>query len=176
MLRPSAFTLAGFLAVSLPLQAVAGTPPANVAEATKKLEAVRAALTAAVAKIQVDPPSNADLDAALVAVDALKDTLNDGAAFETADLDYARLVLTARKELRTQREFVEQRRANIAIFDLRRKIDAAVVTLEEKAAKVSAKDVAPDDLDAARAAAAAVKKLLGEGKAFNRTRSGTQVA
>ncbi|MBX7098948.1 MAG: hypothetical protein K1X89_14660 [Myxococcaceae bacterium] len=168
MLRLSALTVAGCLVVSFPIQALAGTPPANVADATKKLESVRAALTAAVAKIQVDPPANADLDAALVAVDALKDTLADGAPFETQDLDYARLVLTARKELRTQREYVEQRRANIAIFDLRRKIDAAVATLDEKAGKVSAKDVAPDDLDAARAAAAAVKKLLGEGKAFTK--------
>jgi hypothetical protein len=91
----------------------------SVAEASKRVESARAALATAVQRIEKEPPSNADLDAALAAVEALKDALNAGASFETEDLDYARTVLAARKQLRTQREYVEERRAKVGASTVR---------------------------------------------------------
>src|SRR5438045_1352106 len=105
---------------------------ADGAEARKKLEAARTALSQAVERIKADPPSNADLDAAAAAVEALKDAIDSGASFEQSDLDYAKSALAARKELREKRDYVDQRRANIKVHDAHRAIDAAVKALSER--------------------------------------------
>jgi hypothetical protein len=136
----------------------------SVAEASKRVESARAALATAVQRIEKEPPSNADLDAALAAVEALKDALNAGASFETEDLDYARTVLAARKQLRTQREYVEERRAKVHIHDFRRRIDGALTALNERMAKLPEKDPAPKSMDEARTAVDALKKLTEEGR------------
>ncbi len=167
MVRTPALVLIGFFVLAS-VDASAGPPDADaaksVAEATKRLESARAALTAAVQRIEKDPPSNADLDAALAAVEALKKALDAGASFETADLEYAKAVLAARKELRTQREYVEDRRAKIHIYEFRRRIDDAMAALNDRMAKVSGKDPGPKEMDDARAAVAAVKQLAAESR------------
>jgi hypothetical protein len=167
MVRTPALVLFG-LFVLAPVVASAGSSEAgaakSVAEATKRLEGARAALAAAVQRITKDPPSNADLDAALTAVEALKNALDAGASFETADLEYAKAVLAARKELRTHREYVEERRAKIHIHEFRRRIDGAIATLNERMAKVAGKAPAPKEMDEARAAVAAVKTLAEESR------------
>ncbi len=155
------FALASVNASAAPQDAA---PAKSVAEATKRVESARAALTAAVQRIEKDPPSNADLDAALAAVEALKNALDAGASFETADLEYAKVVLAARKELRTQREYVEDRRAKVHIHDFRRRIDAALAALNAPMAKIAGKAPSPKEMDEARAAVAAVKKLADESR------------
>ncbi|ATB39463.1 hypothetical protein CYFUS_004907 [Cystobacter fuscus] len=167
MVRTSVLVFMGFLAFAT-LDASAAPPEAaaakSVAEASKRLEGARAALTTAVQRIEKDPPSNTDLDAALAAVEALKSALDAGASFETADLDYARAVLAARKELRTQREYVEGRRAKVHIFDSRRRMDEALATLNERMAKVSGKEPSSKEMDDARASVDALKKLADESR------------
>lgn len=163
-----AFVLASLVPLTA-FQAQAGAPDAgaaSVAAASKSLETARANLTKAVEKIQPDPPSTADLDAARDAVEALKDAIDFGANREPEDLDYARAALAARKELRTQREYVDGRRAKVHIFNHRRTIDAALATLKEAAKKVEAKEPAQADFDAARAAADALKKTADDGRQF----------
>src|SRR5258708_6911026 len=130
---------------------------ADSAAAGQKLEAARKTLAAAVERIKQDPPSNADLDAAHTAVEALKDAIDGGAELEQNDLDYAKAALAARKELRTQRDYVDQRRANVKIHDARRAVDGAVKALNDAAAKVQAKEPAPQDLYDAPLAADALK-------------------
>lgn len=136
----------------------------------QKLDAARDDLTKAVERIKPDPPSNADLDAAAAAVEALKTAIDAGAELEQSDLDYAKSALAARKELRTQREYVDQRRANVKIFDARRAIDAAMKPLDDSVAALQAKDKepSPKDFENARAAAAAVKKLADESRPFGK--------
>jgi hypothetical protein len=167
MVRLSALVFIGFCVLAS-VDASAGPPEAgaakSVAEATKRLESARASLAAAVQRIEKDPPSNADLDSALAAVEALKNALDAGASFETADLEYAKAVLAARKELRTQREYVEDRRAKIHIHDFRRRIDGAMAAMNERMAKVAGKDPSPKEMDEARAAVAALKKLAEESR------------
>jgi hypothetical protein len=167
MVRIPALVLIGFFVLAS-VDASAAPPDAgaakSVAEATKRLESARASLAAAVQRIEKDPPSNADLDAALAAVEALKNALDAGASFETADLEYAKAVLAARKELRTQREYVDERRAKIHIHEFRRRIDGAMAPLTERMAKVAGKDPGPKEMDDARAAVAAVKKLAEESR------------
>jgi hypothetical protein len=169
MVRISVLVIIGFVVFS-PVGAWAGPADAgaakSVAEASKRLESARAALSAAVKRIEKDPPGNADLDAALAAVEALKNALDAGASFETEDLEYAKTVLAARKELRTNREYVDERRAKVHIHEFRRRIDAELAVLNERAAKVSGKDSGPKELDEARAAVAAVKKLADEGRSL----------
>ncbi|QSQ19150.1 hypothetical protein JY651_27800 [Pyxidicoccus parkwayensis] len=164
MVRPPALVFIGFLLLAS-AEASAAAPEAgtakSVAEASKRVESARAALATAVQRIEKDPPSNADLDAALAAVEALKGALDSGASFETEDLDYAKTVLAARKQLRTQREYVEERRAKVYIFDFRRRIDASLATVNERMAKVSD---TPQSMDDARAAVEALKKLTVEGR------------
>ena len=167
MVRTPALIFIGFLVLSsvdAPAQPSNAGAAKSVAEATKRLESARAALAAAVKRIEKDPPSNADLDAALAAVEALKNALDAGASFETEDLDYAKAVLAARKEFRTNREYVEDRRAKVHIHEFRRRIDAAVVTLNERMGKVAGKEPGPKEMDEARAAVAAVKKLAEESR------------
>lgn len=167
MVRTSALVFIGFFVLAS-VNASAGPPEAgaakSVAEATKRLESARATLAAAVQRIEKDPPSNVDLDAALAAVEALKNALDAGASFETADLEYAKAVLAARKELRTQREYVEDRRAKIHIHEFRRRIDGAIAALNDRMAKVAGKAPGPKEMDDARAAVAAVKKLAEESR------------
>ena len=136
----------------------------SVEEASKRVERARAALVTAVQRIEKEPPSNADLDAALAAVEALKDALNAGASFETADLDYARTVLAARKELRTHRQYVDERRAKVHIHEFRRRIDGALAPLNERMAKLAERDPGPKAMDDARAAVEALRKLTEEGR------------
>ena len=149
-----------------------GTAPApasgakSAAAATQELDAAEKALEAAVKKIEPDPPSNADLDAAHNAVEALKKAIDDGAAFDEQDLDYAKAALNARKILRTQREYVDDRRAKVKIFDERRKIDADLAALNAAAAKTEPKTAAPKDFDDAHAAAAALESELKAGQEF----------
>ncbi|MDY7225342.1 hypothetical protein [Hyalangium rubrum] len=167
MVRTPVLVLIGFFLFA-PVAASAAPPEAgaakSVAEATKRVESARAALATAVQRIEKDPPSNADLDAAVAAVEALKEALNAGASFETADLDYARTVLAARKELRTRREYVDERRAKIHIHEFRRRIDGALGPLNERMAKLSEKDPGPKAMDEARAAVDSLKKLADEGR------------
>lgn len=167
MVRIPILVFTGFLFFAS-AQASAAAPDAgtarSVAEASKRVESARAALAAAVQRIEKEPPSNADLDAALAAVEALKDALNAGTPFETEDLDYARTVLAARKQLRTQREYVEERRAKVHIHDFRRRIDGALAALDARMAKLAEKDPAPKSMDEARAAVEALEKLAEEGR------------
>ncbi|MCP3097849.1 hypothetical protein LZ198_03055 [Myxococcus sp. K15C18031901] len=169
MVRPPVLMLFGLLTLAS-AQAVAAPPEAgaakSVAEASKRVESARATLTTAVQRIEKEPPSNTDLDAALAAVEALKSALDSGVSFETEDLDYAKTVLAARKQLRTQREYVEERRAKVHIHDFRRRIDGALAGLNERMAKVADKDLDPKAMDESRAAVDAVKKLAEEGRPF----------
>jgi hypothetical protein len=167
MVRISPLVFIGFIVLAS-LNASAAPPEAgaakSVAEATKRLESARAALATAVQRIEKDPPSNADLDAAVAAVEALKNALDAGASFETEDLDYAKAVLAARKELRTRREYVDERRAKIHIHDFRRRIDGAMATLNDRMGKVAGKNPGPKEMDEARAAVAEAKKLADESR------------
>ena len=138
----------------------------SVEEASKRVERARAALATAVQRIEKEPPSNADLDAAVAAVEGLKDALNAGANFETEDLEYAKTVLAARRELRTQRQYVDERRAKVHIHEFRRRIDAALAPLNERMAKLVERDADAKAMDEARAAVAAVRKLTDEGRSL----------
>ena len=139
---------------------------ASVAAASKALESARAAMVQAVKRIEADPPSNADLDAAHAAVNAVKDAIDSGAAREQEDLDYARAALAARKDFRTQRDYVDMRRAKVKIFDARRAIDAALATLKETAKSLDAREPSPKDFDDVRAATAALKKTVESSREF----------
>lgn len=139
---------------------------ASVADAQKNLDAARTKLTKAVERIQVEPPATEDLDAAFTAVNELKDAIDFGAAKEPEDLDYAKAALAARKELRTQREYVDQRRAKVHIFKQRRVIDAAVATLNERAKAVAEKEPSQSDFENARAAVKALKAAVDESRQF----------
>ncbi|MDC0713622.1 hypothetical protein POL68_34470 [Stigmatella sp. ncwal1] len=171
MVRIPVLVIIGFF-VFAPVDGFAGPPDAgaakSVAEASKRLESARAALSAAVKRIEKDPPGNADLDAALAAVEGLKNALDAGSSFETEDLDYAKTVLAARKELRTNREYVDERRAKVHIHEFRRRIDGELATLNERAAKVAGKDSGSKELDDARAAVTAIKKLADEGRSLTK--------
>lgn len=169
MVRTPILVFIGFLLfASAPASAAApdaGTAR-SVEEASKRVASARAALATAVQRIEKEPPSNADLDAAVAAVEALKDALNAGANFETEDLEYAKTVLAARRELRTQRQYVDERRAKVHIHEFRRRIDAALTPLNERMAKLPEKDPAPKAMDEARAAVQALKKLADEGRSL----------
>jgi hypothetical protein len=171
MVRIPALVFIGFFVLAS-VEAFAAPPEAgaakSVAEATKRLESARATLAAAVQRIEKEPPSNADLDAALAAVEALKSALDAGASFETEDLEYAKAVLAARKELRTKREYVDERRAKIHIFEFRRRIDGALATLNDRMTKVAGKDPGPKEMDDARAAVAAVKQMAEESRSLTK--------
>jgi hypothetical protein len=134
--------------------------PADLQAANKRLEEARKALANAVSRIEKDPPSNADLDAAAGAVTALKQAIDAGVHLEDQDLDYAKAVLNARKELRTHRDYVEQRRANVHIHNHRRAIDDVLAAMNERVKRTGAKDASAKDFDEARAAVAAVKKAV----------------
>src|SRR5262245_53395297 len=98
----------------------------DVAAARSRLQEASDNLAKAVQRIEKDPPSTPDLDAAWAAVGTLKDAIDAGAAHEAADLDYAKAALAARKQLRTQRDYVEERRAKVYLFNHRRTIEAAL--------------------------------------------------
>jgi hypothetical protein len=150
-------TLAVLALVVVPLVAFGDPPP--VAAASQKLESARANLSKAVQAIEKDPPSQPDLDAALAAVGALKEAIDSGAEFEAADLDFAKAVLAARKELRAQREYVETRRANVDIHNSRRALDAATSNANDRTKKaLEGKDAIAKDFDEARAAIEALRK------------------
>ncbi|MCP3143126.1 hypothetical protein [Pyxidicoccus xibeiensis] len=167
MVRTSVLVLVGFFLFAS-AEASAASPDAgtarSVSEASKRVESARAALATAVKRIEKEPPANADLDAAVAAVEALKDALTAGAGFETEDLEYAKTVLAARRELRTHREYVDERRAKVHIHEFRRRIDGALTPLNERMAKLTEKDPAPKAMDEARASVEAVKKLAEEGR------------
>jgi hypothetical protein len=162
--------MAGVLGVSFVLFPLVGAaaPATSVAEAQKTLETARTNLAKAVKAIEKDPPSTVDLDAALAAVGALKDAIEAGAAQEANDLDYAQATLAARKELRTQRTWVEERRAKVVIFDAHRAIDAALATVNDGVRRLEAKDAAPKDFDDARAAIDALKKVMEPARSFGK--------
>jgi hypothetical protein len=138
----------------------------SVAAALKALEMARANLAAAVKAIAVEPPANADLDTAHDAVGALKDAIDFGTGLEQEDLDYAKAVLAARKELRTQREYVDQRRGKVKIFAQRRIIDAAISKLTDAAKRLEANEPKPTDFEEARAAGKALQAALDESRPF----------
>ncbi|NTX33257.1 hypothetical protein HUA78_02285 [Myxococcus sp. CA033] len=167
MVRTSVLMLIGFL-VFASTDAPAAPPAAGAAksieEASKRLENARAALTTAVQRIEQEPPRGADLDAALAAVEALKEALNAGASFETEDLEYAKSVLAARKQLRTDREYVDERRAKVHIHDYRRRIDSALAPLNERMSKLGQGDPGSKAMDEARAAVDVLEKLTEEGR------------
>lgn len=152
--------LAALFLVAVPL-AHAGTP---AAAALDKLEKARANLTKAVQAIEKDPPATADLDAALTAVNGLKDAIEAGAAFEANDLEFAKSVLGARKELRTQREYVEGRRANMDIHNARRTIDEALKAVGGHAKAIEGKDPSPTDFDEAHTAVSALRKTVDDAR------------
>lgn len=162
-----------FAVVSLfAVNAVAASPDKGVAAAKERLENARSNLAKLVKIIEKDPPSTADLDAAHAAVGALKDAIDAGAEHEPTDLDYARAVLAARKELRTHRDYVDQRRSKVHIHNGRRTIDAALATLAEKARRADAKDATLKEFEEARAAAGAVKKAADEARQFTKQDEG----
>jgi hypothetical protein len=138
----------------------------DVKAQSQKLEAARTTLISAVERIKKDPPANEDLDAAHAAVEALKEAIDQGAELEAGDLDYAKAALAGRKELRTQRDYVDQRRGQIKMHDARRGIDAAAKGLDEKVQAVQAKDPEAKAFDDARAAAEALKKIADEARPF----------
>ncbi|MHB8874125.1 MAG: coiled-coil domain-containing protein [Myxococcaceae bacterium] len=140
----------------------------SVSAARKTIETARGNLAKAVQRIEKDPPSTADLDAAHAAVGALKDAIDAGAQYESEDLDFAKAVLAARKELRTQREYVDERRAKVHIHNHRRAIDQAVTDLGDRARSVEGKQPSAKDFDDARAAAAALKKAVDEARQFTK--------
>lgn len=156
----------GLVLASVLLLLPAAATAADAASALKRLEDARSNLAKAVERIKQDPPSNADLDAAHAAVESLKEAVDAGAEFEQSDLDYAKSALAARKELRTQRDYVDQRRANVKIFDARRALDAARKTLDESAAKLKEKEPAAAVFTDVRNNAAAVKKIADEARPF----------
>src|SRR5438094_4915517 len=92
---------------------VASAPDLSVSAAKKALEAAHADLAKAIERAQKDPPALADLDAAANAVSALKSVLDAHVAIEPKDLDYAKAALAARKEVRVEREYVEERRGKV---------------------------------------------------------------
>src|SRR4051794_17625422 len=141
---------------------------ADIAAAQKTLAGARAALASAITRIEKDPPSNADLEAAHAAVEALKVAIDSGAEFEQNDLEYAKAVLAARKEFRTQRAYVDQRRAMVHIFEHRRTIDAAAATLTEKANKADAKDAGVKEFEDALGSIAALRKLVDASRPFGK--------
>ncbi|MDQ3263268.1 MAG: hypothetical protein M3Y59_06370 [Myxococcota bacterium] len=138
----------------------------SVATALRKLEAAREQLGKAVQRIEKDPPSNADLEAAHTAVGVLKDAIDAGAAFEAADLGYAKASLAGRKELRERRAYVDQRRANVHIFQHRRDLDAALAKANGAVQRTANKDATPGDFDAAKAQLADLKKRAGDARQF----------
>ncbi|HEY8211607.1 MAG TPA: hypothetical protein VIG99_29190 [Myxococcaceae bacterium] len=163
--RPLAIALVVGLAST---NAVGAPPEANlpVAAAKSRLQQASDALAKAVQKIEKDPPSTPDLDAAWAAVGVLKDAIDAGAANEAADLEYAKAALAARKQLRTQREFVEERRAKVYLFNHRRTIDAAVATMNGRAGATERKEAGPKDFEGARAAVAELRKVLDQARPF----------
>ncbi|HVE85413.1 MAG TPA: hypothetical protein VND93_21315 [Myxococcales bacterium] len=131
-----------------------------------RLQGATENLARAVQKIEKDPPATPDLDAAWAAVGALKDAIDAGAAYEGTDLDYAKAALAARKQLRTQRDYVEERRAKVYLFNARRTIDAAIATLNDRMGALDRKEAGPKDFEAARAAVADLKKALDPARQF----------
>ncbi len=140
------------------------TPASSVAGAREALEKARANLAKAVERIQKDPPSAADLDASRAAVGVLKEAIDAGTAYEGEDLEYAKAVLAARKELRTQRDYVEQRNAKVHIFDKRRIIDGAVAVLKERTLRLESRNPSAAEFEEARAAATALRKAVDEAR------------
>src|SRR5437868_14891781 len=111
-------TLAIAFAVALTSAAARAADTSQpVAAAKGRLQAASENLAKAVQKIEKDPPATTDLDAAWAAVGTLKDAIDAGAAYEAADLEYAKAALAARKQLRTHRDFVEERRAKVYLFN-----------------------------------------------------------
>jgi hypothetical protein len=143
----------------------AGTP-ASAADALKKLDAARSALADAVKRIEVDPPSPQDLEAAHAAVGILKDVIDAGATEEADSLDYAKAALVARRELRTHREFVDERRGKVKVHEHRRLLDAASAAFKERAKRIEEKEPTPQDFDEARASAKELHKALAEARPF----------
>lgn len=141
---------------------------ADIGAAKGRLQSASESLAKAVKQIEKDPPATADLDAAWAAVGALKDAIDAGAAFESADLDYAKAALAARKQLRTQRDYVEERRAKVYLFNHRRTLDAALATMNDRVARTERKDASPKDFDDARAALADLRKALEPARQFGK--------
>jgi hypothetical protein len=138
--------------------------PQGVTAAQQRLATARANLAQAAQRIEKDPPSNEDLDAAQAAVVALKEAIDAGAEQESNDLDYARAVLAARREMRTQREYIDQRRASIQLHALRQEIDRSVADLGERVRRLDAKEPSSKEFDDARVSLQAVKKALDEAR------------
>jgi hypothetical protein len=155
---------------SLALAITAAAPPdgdpAAIAAAKKALETARANLTKAAERIQADPPSASDLDAAHEAVEALKAAIESGAALEPKDLDYAKIALAARKELRVQREYVDQKRAHAEIHESWRKIDAAMDALNAALHGLDDPKATKKSFDDARTAAKQVERTVEAGRRF----------
>ncbi len=162
MKTAQAFALTSLVFLSLHANA------ADVAAAQKNLDAARKKVADAVAVIEKDPPSNADLDTAHNAVEALKGVIDACPDCESNDLDYAKSVLAARKEFRTQRAYVDQRRAMVHIFEQRRKLDAEAATVTEKANKADAKEAGVPEFEAALAEIASLRKHVEESKKYGK--------
>lgn len=136
----------------------------TVSHALDRLNAARQKLTKANERAEREPPADADLEAALRAVEELKEAIDAGAEHEAADLDYARAALAARKELRTRRAFLEDRRAKSHLHAHRRAIDAAVSVLTERMSALE-RDGGEGAFTAARDAVAALAQALDRAKA-----------
>jgi hypothetical protein len=139
---------------------------ASLAEARSALDDARRHLSEAVLKAEKDPPSVQDLDAALQAADRLKTVIDAGADFEPKDLEYAKLALSARKDLRKARPYVEQRRAEVKVFEGWRTLDHALDELKKAAARTESDGATGEDFARARAAAAEADKQLAVLKPF----------
>lgn len=146
----------------------APSPAANVAAAKQGLDKASANVASAMKKVEGDAPDAADLDAAHTALEALKEALDSGAGQEPNDLDYARAALSARRELREKRELVDARRAKMHIFNHRRTIDAALVTMKDKVKVAEGKDPSAKDFEDARAAITEFKAVVEPARQFTK--------
>jgi hypothetical protein len=138
----------------------------SINEAKKGLEAARSNLAKAVERIEKDPPTAADLDAARDAVEALKAAIEAGSELEPKDLEYAKAALAARKELRTQREYVEKRRAMAQLHESWRELDRARDRFDVAARRTEEPKASPKEFQEARAAATDFEKVIAGGQSF----------
>ncbi|MGA9520421.1 MAG: hypothetical protein WBV82_03095 [Myxococcaceae bacterium] len=147
---------------------VHAAPDKAAAESLQQLDRARANVAAAVQRIEKDPPSTKDLDAAHVAVEALKEAIDAAAEHEAKSLEHAKAVLAARKDLRVRREYVDDRRAKIQLHDARRRLDAELSAMDDRVSRLEAREPGQKGFDEARAAIGAVKKSADEARSLTR--------
>lgn len=154
---------AAVLACGTAVAAPPSGPPSSLAEAKARLERARKDLSEAVARIEKERPSTADLDAAKRAIDALQAVLEQGSDYEPKDLDYARAALAARKEIRKRRPFIEKRRMEARLEVGRHDVEVAFDSLKD-ALKTLRDDSSASAFERARSAVTAVNEAIQRGQ------------